>query len=593
MPPTHVQGPPAPQIDDQEDLTTTLRERAESEPRREILRYHDGAGWRSMTWAQVHERSRELAAGLVALGLDKGERVALMASTRVEWTLSDYAILMAGGVTVPIYETSSADQCAWILSNSESSHAIAGTADHGKRVDEARGQATELGEIFVIADGGLDKLAEHATDDARAEVDRRVEALGRDDLASIIYTSGTTGNPKGCMLTHSNLLITARATHVTMSEFFTRQDSTLLFLPLAHSFARIIQFGCVENEVLLGYARSVDTMTEDLPAFQPTFLLAVPRVFEKVYNGAQRKAGGGLKGKLFAGAVATAQEWSGSDSPGAVTNLKREVFDKLIYSKLRAGLGGRVRYCVSGGAPLAPHIAHFFNAAGVTILEGYGLTETSAASVVNPPKANKIGTVGRPQAGVEIKIDEDGEVLLRSPGVFSGYWRNEAATRESFTADGWYRTGDIGELDEDGYLKITGRKKELIVTAGGKNVAPAVLEERLKSHRLVSQVMVVGDNRPFIGALITLDPDELKAFAEEQNLDTGERLADHPKVREELQKAVDHANAAVSKAESIRKFRVLERDFSEENGELTPTMKLKRPKVTEHFSDDIEQLYTE
>lgn len=593
MPPTHVQGPPAPQIDEHEDLTTTLRDRADSEPRRDILRYHDGAGWRSMTWSQVHERARELAAGLVALGVEKGERIALMANTRIEWTLSDYAILMAGAVTVPIYETSSADQCAWILSNSESAHAIAATPDHGKRLDDARTQAGSLGEIFVIDDGGLDQLADRATDDARAEVDRRVEALGREDMASIIYTSGTTGNPKGCMLTHGNLLATARGVQETMSEFFSREDSTLLFLPLAHSFARIIQFGCIENQVLMGYARSVDTMTEDLPAFQPTFLLAVPRVFEKVYNGAQRKAGGGLKGKLFAGAVATAQEWSTSDSPGAITNLKHGLFDKLVYSKLRAGLGGRVRYCVSGGAPLAPHIAHFFNAAGVTILEGYGLTETSAASVVNPPKANKIGTVGRPQAGVEIKIDEDGEVLLRSPGVFTGYWRNEDATRESFTAEGWYRTGDVGRLDDDGYLQITGRKKELIVTAGGKNVAPAVLEERLKSHRLVSQAIVVGDNRPFIGALITLEPDELKAFAEEQGLDASGRLADDPKVQEELQKAVDHANAAVSKAESIRKFQVLERDFTEEDGELTPTMKIKRPKVAEHFADEIERLYGE
>lgn len=591
MPPTHVQGPPAPSVAGDEDLTTTLRQRASRDPDRAILRYHDGGTWQSMTWSQVDQRVRELAAGLIGLGVEKGDRVALMANTRVEWTLSDFAILMAGAVTVPIYETSSAAQCGWILSDSEPAHAIVASADHAKRVEEARQDGSGLGDVFVIDDGGLDQLADHATDASRAEVDRRVEGLGLEDLASIIYTSGTTGNPKGCMLSHRNLLVTARATSITLSELFSPQDQTLLFLPLAHSFARIIQFGCVENSVLMGYARSIDTMTQDLPAFQPTFLLGVPRVFEKVFNGARRKAGGGLKGKLFAGAVATAQEWSTASSPGLVTNLKRMLFDKLIYAKLRAGMGGRVRYCVSGGAPLAPHIAHFFNAAGVTILEGYGLTETSAATVVNPPRANRIGTVGQAQPGVEIKIDEDGEVLLRSPGVFTGYWRNDDATREAFTDDGWYRTGDLGELTDEGYLKITGRKKELIVTAGGKNVAPSVLEERLKAHRLVSQAMVVGDNRAYVAALVTLDADELTAYARENSLDAEGRLADHPRIREELQSALDHANAAVSKAESIRSFRVLQREFTEQDGELTPSLKIKRPKVAEHFADEIEQLY--
>jgi long-chain acyl-CoA synthetase len=591
MPLTHAQGPPPPQAEADEDLTTTLRRRAWAEPDRAILSHHDGAGWQPMTWSQVHDRVRQLAAGLISLGLDAGDRVALMANTRIEWTLADYAVLMAGGVTVPVYETSSASQCAWILSDAEPRHAIVATADYAKRLEQAHQPSAGLREIYVIDDGGLDRLAEHACDETRAEVDRRQQALGTDTLASIIYTSGTTGNPKGCMLTHGNLLLTARATRVTLAELFSPQDSTLLFLPLAHSFARIVQFACVENGVHTGYARSLETMTEDLPTFRPTFLLGVPRVFEKVFNGAQRKAGGGLTRKLFAGAVATARAWSLAESPGVATAAKRALFDKAVYAKLRTALGGRVRYAISGGAPLAPHIAAFFHAAGVPILEGYGLTETSAATVVNPPKGLRIGTVGRPLAGVEIKIDEDGEVLLHSPGVFAGYWRNEQATREAFTADGWYRTGDLGALTDEGYLEITGRKKELIVTAGGKNVAPAVLEERLKAHRLVSQAMVVGDNRAFVTALITLDADELSAFARENALEPGDGLADHPRVGAELQAAVDHANAAVSQAESVRAFRVLQRDFTEQHGELTPTMKIKRPVVAEHFADEIEELY--
>jgi long-chain acyl-CoA synthetase len=529
----------------------------------------------------------------MALGVDSGDRVALMSNTRLDWTIADLAILAAGGVTVPIYETSSVGQCEWILGNSGAVLAIAGNPDHAKTLDAARSAAPELGEIFVLDDRGLDAIAERAQASHLDDVGTRVAGTNGDSLASLIYTSGTTGNPKGCMLSHGNLLETARQTRINLPEIFEGDDvATLLFLPLAHVFARIIQFGCLESDAKMGYARSVETLVPDIQSFKPTFLLSVPRVFEKVFNTAQRNTEG-FKRRVFEFAVGSAQEWSSSASPGPLTNLKRTLSDRLVYSKLRAALGGRVRYCISGGAPLPPHLAHFFNAASITILEGYGLTETSAATAVNSPSHFKIGTVGHPNPGTEVRTDDDGEILIKAPGVFKGYWRNDEATREVLDGEGWFRSGDLGEIDDDGFVRITGRKKEIIVTAGGKNVAPAVLEERLKAHHLISQAMVVGDDRPFVAALITLDPEELAAFAKEHGL-TGSpsELANTPAVRTELDKAVAHANAAVSKAESIRKTTVLDRDFELERGEMTPTLKLRRTNIAENFGDKIEQLYT-
>jgi long-chain acyl-CoA synthetase len=591
----HATGPDPVHVPTEDHLTTRLWERAGGSSTDEILRFRDNGNWRGLTWGQLGDRVRDIAAGLIALGIGKGDRVALMSSTRLEWTLADLAILSVGGVTVPIYETSSVDQCAWILSDSASKLAIAGSADHAKNLDAAREQAKDLGEIFVIDDGGLDALAERGGDADREQVAARVADVTCDDLASIIYTSGTTGNPKGCMLLHGNMLNAVRQGEVDLRKMLETGDSTLLFLPLAHVFARLVQFLCLEADVQLGYARSVDHLQEDLASFSPTFLLSVPRVFEKVFNGAQRKAEG-PKRKVFDFAVATGREWSeavdaGRD-PGLLTKVKHAVADKLVYSKLSEALGGQVRYCVSGGAPLAPHLAHFFHAAGITILEGYGLTETSAPATVNTPDAMRIGTVGQPLPGVEIKIADDGEILIKGANVFAGYWHNEEASSEVLTGDGWFHSGDIGEIDDDGFLKITGRKKELIVTAGGKNVAPAVLEERLKANRLVSQAMVVGDNRPFIGALVTLEPDELAAFAKDHDLSgSPAELSKTGEVQAEIARAVDYANAAVSKAESIRKVVVLERDFTEEANELTPTMKLRRRNITENFGDEIEGLY--
>jgi len=592
MPRTAVRGGDAAPLAPTDNLLTTLQERAAADPSRTALRVPDGEAWRDVSWGELAGRVRGVAAGLVALGIAPGDRVALMATTRAEWTAADLGILAAGAVTVPVYETSSVTQCEWILSDSGARAAIAGSADHAKHLDAARAGARELGEIAVVDDGGLDALAGRAADPDREEVERRLAALGPGDLASIVYTSGTTGNPRGCMLTHGNLLATGRGAGADLAELFDRPDAaTLLFLPLAHAFARIIQYTVLEHGAVLGYARSTDTLLDDLRTFRPTFLLAVPRVFEKVFSTAQRSATGPRR-RVFDLAVATASAWSRAQRPSRLLEARRAVADRLVYARLRAALGGRVRYCLSGGAPLAPHLAEFFSAAGITILEGYGLTETSAGTVVNTPSAHRIGTVGRPIRGMEVRVADDGELLIRGPGVFRGYWNDDAATAAVLDADGWFATGDLGAIDDDGAVRITGRKKELIVTAGGKNVSPSLLEERLKAHPLISQAMVVGDGRPYVAVLVTLDPDELVAFAGRHGLDAGSAdVLAADALRAELQKAVAAANEAVSRAESIRRFTVLPRDFTLEAGEMTSSLKLRRAVIAEHFAGEIDRLY--
>ena len=588
---THSKGRTPLEVPPEHNLTTRLWQYAERSGGQEALRYWADGTWRPLVWRELAEQVRALAAGLAAVGVEAGDRVALMSPTRAEWTISDLAILAAGAVTVPIYETASAEQCAWILKDSGAKVAICGEPDLAKRIEEARAEASGLSEVFVISEGGLDDLAARAGDDLSV-VDERVAATTGDDVASIIYTSGTTGQPKGCVLTHANLLVTSRQAQLTLGALLMRDGaSTLLFIPLAHVFARIIQFAVLDAGTVLGFARSLQTLSEDLRSFRPTFLLAVPRIFEKVFNTAQAKATG-AKAKIFAAAVDTAEQLARPGQPGVMTNIRRAVLDRLVYAKIRAALGGQVTHCISGGAPLAPHLAHFFSAVGVDVLEGYGLTETSAASAVNPPEANKVGTVGQPWPGTEFRVADDGELLIKGAGVFRGYWNNAEATAEVLAGE-WFHTGDLGDIDDDGYVRITGRKKEIIVTAGGKNVAPAVLEERLKANRLISQAMVVGDQRPFVGALITLDPDELANFAREHDLSGGpEELARSAAVRAEVDRAVEHANAAVSRAESIRKTSILGRDFSIEDGELTPTLKVRRMVVAEHFHGDIEELYS-
>ena len=589
---TQVSGPPPVAVAADENLTTTLWEREVSRANGVILKHHDGNGWRDVSWREAAERVRGLAAGLIASGIAPGDKVALMSATRIEWTLLDLAILSVGAVTVPIYDTSSVEQCVWILSDSGSKLAIAGSADEAKVLAEARERVPGVSELLVIDEGGLDTLVERGGEAEREEVARRAAAVKAEDLATIVYTSGTSGKPKGCLITHYNLLWTARQSGVVLRSILKDDDATLLFLTLAHVFTRLIQYLCWENDVPIGYARSIDLLTEDLQTFRPTFLLSVPRVFERVYTRAQRQATG-LKRKVFDFAVATGEEMGKSANPSPLLRVKHAIADKLVFSKIRHAFGGRVHTCVSGGAPLAPHLNYFFSACGVEVLEGWGLTETTAPSCVNPPGAPKVGTVGTPLPGVDVRIDDDGEILVRGGHVFAGYHNDPEATAEVMEEDGWLRTGDLGALDADGYLSITGRKKEIIVTAGGKNVAPALLEERLKAHPLVSQAMVVGDNRPFVGALITLDPDELAAHAERHGLSgPPSELALHATVRAEVDKAVAHANVAVSRAESIRNIVILGRDFAPDHDEITPSLKLRRRVIAQNFASEIERIYT-
>jgi long-chain acyl-CoA synthetase len=555
------------------------------------------SGWRDVTAGQFRDEVTALARGLIAAGISPGDRVALMSRTRYEWTLVDYAIWTAGAVTVPIYETSSAEQIEWILSDSGASAAFAETQAHADAIRQAGVAAVQNVWLIEGPDGML--AGPDGANVSEEQLEQHRTARKADDLATIIYTSGTTGRPKGCQITHGNLLSDVRnAVEGSLGEIFEiAGSSTLLFLPLAHSFARIIQVGCLESGAILGHWPDTATVARALPEFRPTFLLAVPRVFEKVYNTAVQQASeSGPKRRIFDAAVATAVAWSQATSsegsaPGQSLRLRHALFDRLVYAKLRAAVGGKVAYAVSGGAPLGERLGHFFRGAGITILEGYGLTETSAAATVNRPSRNKIGTVGPPLPGVAIKIADDGEILLRGPNVFPGYWHNDAATAEVLDPEGWFRTGDVGGLDEEGFLQVTGRKKELIVTAGGKNVAPAVLEDRLRTSPLISQCVVVGDGRPYIACLITLDEEGLEFWRKQHGLATDADVTDNPELTADIQTAVDDANKAVSRAESIRRFRILPSDFTEENGYLTPSLKVRRNLVVKDFAADIEALY--
>jgi long-chain acyl-CoA synthetase len=562
-----------------------------------LRRRHNGQ-WQDVTWKQFGEEVRGVAKGLVAAGVAAGDRVALQAKTRYEWTVLDFAIWTAGGVVVPVYETSSADQVAWILSDSEATAIVVESDEHAEAVESVREQTPDLKAVYVIDDGAIDQLTEAGKGVPDSELDARRQTLHADSLATLIYTSGTTGRPKGCELTHGNFLFEIGNGMSLLGRFMNVQGSLLLFIPLAHVLARVLQVGAVKTRTVIGHTPDVKNLLEDLGEFKPTFVLAVPRVFEKVFNSAKAKAEADGKGKIFDKAAQVAIDWSrAQDTGGAGIALKAQhaLFDKLVYTKLRAALGGRCLGAISGGAPLGDRLGHFFRGIGVIVFEGYGLTETTAAAAVNHDDALRIGTVGRPLPGVEAAIADDGEILLRGGVVMRGYWKNEDATREAIDGEGWFHTGDLGEIDDDGFLKITGRKKEILVTAGGKNVAPAVLEDRLRSHRLVSQCIVVGDQRPFIAALITLDDEALPQWLESKGKpkdQTAEQVKDDPELRAEIESAVKDANKAVSQAEAIKKFTILGTDFTEDNGMLTPSLKLKRSVVMKEFDDEVEKLYT-
>jgi long-chain acyl-CoA synthetase len=596
-------------------LADVVFTRASQEPHAVVIRRRAGGDrWEDVTAAEFCDEVTALAKGLIAAGIEAGDRVALMSRTRYEWTLVDYAIWAAGGVTVPIYDTSSAEQVEWILSDSGARAAIAENQGYAQRIREAREGVPDPKQVWVIegsegADGVTGSLGDLAASGGSAaitdeQLGQRRTSRKAADLATIIYTSGTTGRPKGCEITHGNLLVDVRnAVQGALVDLFEISgSSTLLFLPLAHSFARIIQVGCLESGAILGHWPQTTTVAEGLPQFRPTFLLAVPRVFEKVYSSAQQQAAASkAKSRIFQAAADTAVAWSmardaaggAAAGSGLALGLRHALFDRLVYSKLRAAVGGQVKFAVSGGAPLGERLSHFFRGAGITVLEGYGLTETSAAASVNRPSRNKIGTVGLPLPGVAVRIDDDGEILLRGPNIFPGYWNNAAASAEILDPDGWLRTGDLGSLDDEGFLRVTGRKKEIIVTAGGKNVAPAVLEDRLRLHPLISQSLVVGDGRAYIAALITLDPEALEFWKRQHGYPADADVREDPVLIAEIQGAVDEANKAVSRAESIRRFRILPGDFTEAEGYLTPSLKVRRNVVLKAFAADVDAVYSQ
>ncbi|GAC1330052.1 MAG: AMP-dependent synthetase/ligase [Mycobacteriales bacterium] len=579
-------------------LSDPVFDRAADEPDRVVFSRKEGDEWQPVTAKEFAEQVERLAAGLIASGVEPGDRIGLMSHTRYEWTLCDYAIWTAGAVTVPVYETSSAEQLAWYLGDSGAVAAFVENEGYEKTLKEACSELPDIANVWQLEGDGLDTLRDAGKDVPAEQVQERRKTATPSSTATVIYTSGTTGKPKGCELTHGNFIYAAASTADDLEELFAQTGSTLLFLPLAHVFARIIQVGCVANGVRMGHTADIKNLMSDFQAFKPTFILSVPRIFEKVYTSAQHKAHADGKGMIFDRAEKAAIAYSRSldaTLPRPLTKLQHALFDRLVFSKLRAVLGGEVSYAVSGGAPLGERLGHFFRGIGVTVLEGYGLTETTATATVNLPTQMKIGTVGRPVRGSAVKIDKDGEVLLKGGNIFTGYWHNEDATKETM-ADEWFRTGDLGELDKDGYLKITGRQKELIVTAGGKNVSPAVLEDGLRRNKLVSQCIIVGDQKPFIGALVTIDEEAFGSWKKEHGKDsdaTVEDLREDDDLRGDIEAAVADANKAVSKAESIRKFRILPVDFTEEGGQLTPSMKLKRSVVLKEFEDEVSALYDE
>jgi long-chain acyl-CoA synthetase len=553
-------------------------------------------GWSDVSASEFLRQVIALSKGLVAAGIQPGDKIGLMCKTRYEWTLIDFATWFAGAVLVPIYETSSPSQVQWELSDSGAIAIITETPDHFARFDEIRADVPLVELSWKINLGDLDKLAAAGHEVTDAEIERRRQIARGADLATLIYTSGTTGRPKGTILTHSNFVELARNTGLAIPEVANEAASTLLFITMAHVFARFISVLCVHGGVKVGHQADTKQLLPAMASFQPTFLLAVPRVFEKVYNSSEQKAESGGRGKIFRRAAAVAIEHSKALDAGTVPfglAVQFAVLDRLVLSKIRKAMGGRVVYAVSGSAPLGLRLGHFYRSLGITILEGYGLTETTAPITVNRPSHFKIGTVGPPLPGHSVRIADDGEIEVKGVDVFDGYWNNEKATADAFDGD-WFKTGDIGELDDEGYLTITGRKKEIIVTAGGKNVSPAQLEDPIRANPIIGQVIVVGDQKPFVSALITLDEEMLPVWLNNNGEDATQSIAEaavNPHVIAEVQKAVDLANDSVSRAESIRKFVILTHELTEDSGHLTPKLSIKRNVIVKDFADAIESMY--
>lgn len=592
-------GPAAPR-----NLADLVVHHAETTPGRRVMSRWDGTVWVPVTAAALRRQVEELAHGLIAAGVGPGDRVALMAKTRFEWTLVDLAIWAAGAIGVPVYESSSASQLQWILSDSGAVAIVCENKNHLKLLEQVRADVPGLRAHWLMEPGSssptLDDLAEAGREyasrpGAEDELARRRDAMTPDTLATIIYTSGTTGQPKGVEITHGNFLAETTSAISFLPELFEDPDaSTLLFLPLAHVFGRMIQVAVVLKGVHTGHS-DVARITRDLPTFSPTFVLAVPRVFERVFDGARRKAVKAGREKIFDAAADTAIKYSKaldtSRGPSLLLRSLHAVYRRLVYTKITAALGGSAQWAVSGGAALGPRLGHFFRGVGLTVLEGYGLTETTAASTVNTATGQKIGTVGRALPGFEVRIDSDGEVLIRGGHVFTRYWGQDGGT--GLDAEGWLHTGDLGSLDSDGYLTINGRKKEILVTSGGKNVSPAPLEDIIRANPLVSQALVLGDGRPQITALLTLDEEAVADWLEQRDR-TGEQpaaLIEDPDLRAAIRTSIDAANETVSSAERIFRFKIVPGDWTEESGHLTPSMKLKRSIVLADFADEVESLY--
>lgn len=575
-------------------LTDDLVRHARDTPDRALLARRDGDEWRDVPADVFLAEVQAVAKGLIASGVLPGDRVALMSRTRYEWTLLDYAIWYAGAASVPVYPSSSAEQLRFVLADSGARALVVESPAHLSTLADHRAELAELRHAWSIDDNAVELLTTLGGDISDDDLEARRSAVGPDDAATVIYTSGTTGHPKGCVLTHENFETELAGALHELDSLFHDGASTLLVLPLAHVFARIVQVGAVRAGVRLGHSVGTRTLLADMDSFRPTFVLAVPRVFERIFNAASQRAASDGKGSVFDRATQTAIAYSRALDKGRVGPVLRgrhALFDRLVYAGLREALGGSCAYAISGGAPLGERLAHFFRGAGITVLEGYGLTETTGAITVNTPRATRIGSVGRPLPGVTVRIAEDGELLVRGGQVFGSYWEQPAASAEVLQ-DGWLHTGDLGEIDAEGFVRITGRKKEILVTSGGKNVSPTVLEDRIRSHPLVSQCVVVGDGQPFVAALLTLDPDTLDHWRSQRGKKgNAASLADDPDLRAELQRAIDAANAAVSQAEAVRRFAVLPVDWTEEGGQLTPSLKLKRAVVMRQFRRDIEDLY--
>ncbi|MQY28631.1 AMP-dependent synthetase/ligase [Nocardia aurantia] len=571
---------------------------AERTPGLVVFNTPDGrGGWNDVTAAEFAASVTAVAKGLIATGIELGDRVAILAATRYEWVVLDFAIWAAGGCTVAIFDSSSAEQARWILSDSATRLLVVEKPKHRATIAEIESGLPELKETLQFDGGALDELIARGRDlDDRVVHERRAEVKAASP-ATLIYTSGTTGRPKGVMLTHANLYAESAADRAAMPEFLKPGNKSLLFLPLAHVFARAVALAAFDAGVTVAHTADWSTLVEQFGQYRPDFILSVPRVFEKVFNGARQKAYDGGKGKIFDVAADTAIAYSTAQQAGGaglLLKVKHALFDRLVYGQLRAAMGGRCQSAVSGGGPLGARLGHFFRGVGVTIYEGYGLTESTAAVSVNTPEYIRVGSVGRPLPGHAAKIAEDGELLIRGPVIFAGYWRNPEASADAFV-DGWFKTGDLGALDDRGFITITGRKKEIIVTAGGKNVSPAMLEDSLRANPLIGQVMVVGDGKPFVGALVTIDPEALPGWKQRHNLPADlpvDKLIELPDLIAEVDAAVADTNKLVSHAEAIKKVRILPVDWTEESGELTPKMSLKRNVVMQKFAADVDAIYS-